>query len=44
MRLPEGDGESARDELLLSRLNEKLRATIQGLVDEGLDAREGVWG
>ncbi|MGH0032222.1 MAG: lysophospholipid acyltransferase family protein [Myxococcota bacterium] len=36
--------DAARDELLLSRLTEDLRAEIQALVDGGLAARESVWG
>jgi hypothetical protein len=35
---------AARDELLLSRLTEDLRAEIQALVDAGLRERESVWG
>jgi hypothetical protein len=35
--------QAARDELLLSRLTEDLRAEIQALVDAGLHEREGVW-
>jgi 1-acyl-sn-glycerol-3-phosphate acyltransferase len=35
--------DAARDELLLSRLTEDLRAEIQALVDSGLGARESVW-
>jgi 1-acyl-sn-glycerol-3-phosphate acyltransferase len=35
--------EALRDELLLSRLTEDLRAEIQALVDAGLHEREGVW-
>ena len=35
--------DAARDELLLSRLTEDLRAGIQALVDAGLKDREGVW-
>jgi 1-acyl-sn-glycerol-3-phosphate acyltransferase len=35
---------AARDELLLSRLTEDLRAEIQALVDAGLHDRESVWG
>jgi 1-acyl-sn-glycerol-3-phosphate acyltransferase len=34
---------AARDELLLSRLTEDLRAEIQALVDAGLRERESVW-
>lgn len=34
---------AARDELLLSRLTEDLRAEIQALVDVGLQERESVW-
>ncbi len=36
--------DASRDELLLSRLTEDLRAEIQALVDEGLATRESVWG
>jgi 1-acyl-sn-glycerol-3-phosphate acyltransferase len=36
--------DAARDELLLSRLTEDLRAEIQALVDLGLSERESVWG
>jgi 1-acyl-sn-glycerol-3-phosphate acyltransferase len=36
--------EAARDELLMSRLTEDLRAEIQALVDLGLSERESVWG
>jgi 1-acyl-sn-glycerol-3-phosphate acyltransferase len=36
--------DDARDELLLSRLTEELRAGIQSLVDAGLRERESVWG
>ena len=36
--------EAARDELLLSRLTEDLRAEIQALVDAGLSERESIWG
>jgi 1-acyl-sn-glycerol-3-phosphate acyltransferase len=35
--------EAARDELLISRLTEELRARVQGLVDTGLADRESVW-
>ena len=35
--------DAARDELLLSRLTEDLRAEIQALVDGGLRERESVW-
>ena len=36
--------EAVRDELLLSRLTEDLRAEIQALVDAGLSERESIWG
>jgi 1-acyl-sn-glycerol-3-phosphate acyltransferase len=35
--------DAARDELLLSRLTEELRARIQALIDAGLRARGSVW-
>lgn len=35
--------DAARDELLISRLTEDLRAEIQALVDGALREREGVW-
>jgi len=43
LELSELGPEAARDELLLSRLTEDLRAEIQALVDTGLREREGVW-
>jgi 1-acyl-sn-glycerol-3-phosphate acyltransferase len=36
--------ETARDELLVSRMTEELRSEIQGMVDVDLHARPGVWG
>jgi 1-acyl-sn-glycerol-3-phosphate acyltransferase len=36
--------DDARDELLVSRLTEELRADIDALVEEGLRARPSVWG
>lgn len=36
--------EAVDDELLVSRLTEELRATIQGLVDQSLGRRASVWG
>ena len=36
--------ETARDELLVSRMTEELRSEIQGMVDADLHARPGVWG
>jgi 1-acyl-sn-glycerol-3-phosphate acyltransferase len=36
--------EAARDELLVSRMTEELRAEIQTMVDEDLHSRPGVWG
>jgi 1-acyl-sn-glycerol-3-phosphate acyltransferase len=36
--------EAAEDELLVSRLNEDLRSRIQSMVDEGVRARDSVWG
>jgi 1-acyl-sn-glycerol-3-phosphate acyltransferase len=41
--LSELGAEAARDELLLSRLTEDLRAEIQALVDAALKERESVW-
>ncbi len=38
------EADAARDELLVSRLTEDLRARVQALVDEGLRARPSVWG
>ena len=35
--------ESADDEILVRRLAERVRATIQGLIDEALAARKSVW-
>jgi 1-acyl-sn-glycerol-3-phosphate acyltransferase len=35
--------DAARDELLISRLTEELRRTIQGMVDAGVRARPGVF-
>jgi hypothetical protein len=35
--------EAAQDELLISRLTEELRATIQTLVDSGLRERATIW-
>ncbi len=43
LELPESGREEARNELLISRLNEELRQKIQDLVHEALDARESVW-
>lgn len=37
------DAESARDELLVSRLTEELRTQIQAMVDEGVRSRPSVW-
>jgi 1-acyl-sn-glycerol-3-phosphate acyltransferase len=37
------DRDAADDELLISRINEDLRARIQSLVDTGLADRESVW-
>jgi 1-acyl-sn-glycerol-3-phosphate acyltransferase len=44
--LPLGDLEpdASHDEVLLSRLTEELRARIQLLVQDGLAARESIWG
>ena len=36
--------DAAHDELLVSRLTEELRSTIQVMVDDGLRARPSVWG
>ena len=36
--------ESARDELLVSRLTEELRDSIQTMVDAGVRRRPSVWG
>jgi 1-acyl-sn-glycerol-3-phosphate acyltransferase len=36
--------ESARDELLVSRMTEELRSEIQSMVDVDLHSRPGVWG
>ena len=36
--------ETARDELLVSRMTEDLRSEIQTMVDEDLHSRPGVWG
>ena len=44
LRLERLGPDDARDELLLSRLTEELRAAIQGLVDAALAERESVWG
>jgi hypothetical protein len=35
--------DAARDELLISRLNEELRSEIQVLIDTGLSDRGSVW-
>jgi 1-acyl-sn-glycerol-3-phosphate acyltransferase len=43
LALPDSSPEAARNELLISRLNEELRQKIQDLVHEALDARESVW-
>ena len=42
--LPDNGAEAARDPLLISRLTEELRQSVQNLVHEALDARDGVWG
>jgi 1-acyl-sn-glycerol-3-phosphate acyltransferase len=36
--------ETARDELLVSRMTEELRSEIQSMVDVDLHARAGIWG
>jgi 1-acyl-sn-glycerol-3-phosphate acyltransferase len=38
------DASAATDELLVSRMNETLRARIRELVERGLDRRESAWG
>jgi 1-acyl-sn-glycerol-3-phosphate acyltransferase len=38
------DAKKARDELLVSRMTEELRAEIQSMVDVDLHSRVGVWG
>ena len=35
--------DAARDELLISRMNEELRSEIQALIDTGLSDRGSVW-
>ena len=44
LALADAGPDAARDPLLISRLTEELRQTVQTLVHEALDAREGVWG
>jgi 1-acyl-sn-glycerol-3-phosphate acyltransferase len=40
----EVEPDATQDELLISRLNEELRAEVQSLVRTGLEARESIWG
>jgi hypothetical protein len=43
IRTDELDADAAGDEILVWRLNEQLRATVQSLLDEGLRSRPSIF-